>query len=256
MTFQKRLNIVALNQRGVMSIRRCSYDRAISEFTHALTILRDLHEDEAEKGHRQPSAVEAQIEYETEIIMIDEQTKESSAWSPSEGIHQDLDFSAHLKNPSFGYVYQDPINISMESSTLVQAYIIAVMFNLALAFHLHGLQQLHHQQQQHRAASRNGHGLENALRLYELCYEMLASERINPGLCFIMVLANNLGHVHTMFRSYDKARQCFEHLLSILVYRMDCNDTIDTTEFTQATWEGFVCNTSSLVLKDCCASAA
>ena len=44
---------------------------------------------------------------------------------------------------------------------------------------------------------------------------------INPGLHFLMILTNNLGQCHDSLCNYDKARTCFEQLLSIQMYLVD-----------------------------------
>ena len=181
------------------------------------------------------------------------------------------------------------------------------------------------------------HWYHNSIALYELCYEVLncgpsaalsslspstddsttstatpttaeaeatatndtsiIDGSINPGLHFLMILTNNLGQCHDSLCNYDKARTCFEQLLSIQMYLVDSyggcfeNDgtagnvaappqqrpldgsTVAATSSTvlkhsgsshslsstagMTPWEGFVSNTSRLViLLKRCASAA
>jgi hypothetical protein len=145
-----------------------------------------------------------------------------------------------------------PIELPTKMEMPIQAYSISVMFNLAVAFHLKGLR--------HQLQSEQGYvaTLDSARRLYDLCYEMMMQERINPGLEFVMAIANNLGHLQGALQAYDKARVCFEYLLSIQMLVLECNGGRCTSEdeFTRATWAGFCHNTSQLILSNCCASAA
>ena len=181
------------------------------------------------------------------------------------------------------------------------------------------------------------HWYQNSIALYELCYEVLncgpsaalsslspssndgddtatttiaegttsntssiIDGSINPGLHFLMILTNNLGQCHDSLGNYDKARTCFEQLLSIQMYLVDTyggcfendgaagtaaaavpprqhqhlngSNTLATSSSVlkhggsshslpstagMTPWEGFVSNTSTLViLLKRCASAA
>ena len=66
-----------------------------------------------------------------------------------------------------------------------------------------------------------------------------------------------------MLHSYEKAQKCFEHLLSMQMYLMDTIDPNNKTESVlmgdggdEQPFQGFMQNTSLLILSDCCASAA
>jgi hypothetical protein len=239
MSFQQTLDVCcSINHYGATLLRHGDFDGAILSFTQALSSIRSLC---------QLGCCTVKGDFETEITLIQGHSKTSLDTSL---FHSDQDDS----NPSsfFGFVYPMPIEIPTEMEMPIQAYSIAVMFNLAIAFHLKGLRH-HLQSEQDYIAT-----LDSARRLYELCYEMMMHERINPGLEFVMAIANNLGHLQNVLQAYDKARVCFEHLLSIQMLVLESNGGGCTSEdeFTRATWAGFCHNTSQLILSNCCASAA
>ena len=200
-----------------------------------------------------------------------------------------------------GYVYSYPIELPIDDdiAIILKVQCVTIMFNLAMAFHLLGLKnssssQMYHHRQSDKDDNNNNNNnsavrvwaFENAIAMYELCYEMMGSEQINPGLQFIMSLTNNLGHAHAMLHSFEKAKICWQQLLSIQMFLVDSSETATTaaTEETTTTtiptvgggaaadsssdndtsnhrrfvspWEGFFDNTSSLILNNICASAA
>ena len=183
-----------------------------------------------------------------------------------------------------GYVYRYPIQLPTTSvddiaaSLSSHAQCLTVLFNLALAFHLKGLHDESCVSQEEQ-----DYAMDNAITVYELLHDIMASQSINPGLMFMACLANNLGQAHTMLELFDKAQSCFEYLLSIQTYLTDnmpgainnnnnnsnnkssldeqtnasgLTQDIEQNSNTMAPWEGFLYNTTSLVLNDCCACAA
>ena len=212
-----------------------------------------------------------------------------------------------------GYVYSYPIELPIDDdiAIILKVQCVTIMFNLAMAFHLLGLKysssssssskgyhnnhNYNHQQQSDNNNNDNDYNnsvrlwaLENSVAMYELCYEMMGSEQINPGLQFIMSLTNNLGHSHAMLHNFEKAKICWQQLLSIQMFLVvdDSSETTTTTTRTMthtsvgggggeaeadyddnndnssnyrrfvSPWEGFFDNTSSLILHNICAPAA
>ena len=156
------------------------------------------------------------------------------------------------------YVYSSPLELPIDDdmSIAYKVQCITILFNLGLCFQLKAYQEEEDQRQwgypQQRPSSflssstptidraMSLHMYENAIALYELCYDVLnggasptASSSsgtkaagnncgtINPGLHFIMILTNNLGQCHYSLHNHEKSRTCFEQLLSIQMYVVD-----------------------------------
>lgn len=266
MSFNPPQHTLYLNNLGASAIRNGDLDHAITVLAQALAAVKQrAHLNEEERSFHQHQ--EADL---SEVMS-----------------HHALDT---LKQPNSyitvtdneAYVHRYPIELpTMEKdgeehpiSLMVTVQCMTILFNLALAFHLRGMRpstpttmssnQLHPivDEQQEREFA-----LRNAIELYELCYEMMGSENMNPGLYFLMNLANNLGHCHGLLNIHDKSKKCFEHLLSMQMYMIDtigfnangnnvqASSSNESTVMTTAI-ESFFQNTSNLILNDCCASAA
>jgi tetratricopeptide (TPR) repeat protein len=143
------------------------------------------------------------------------------------------------------FVYRTPLIISESIATqdyesTVEAA-VAIMFNLALAHHLQGEEQSFNEPS----------ALRKALALYELAYALQVQEDIDVSVEITMAIINNLGSIHRELDDQEKASQCFQHLLSTMLFVQ----TLGECDFTLGT-EGFVRNVSHLILKDVVASAA
>ena len=175
---------------------------------------------------------------------------------------------------------------------------LMIIFNLALAHHLMGIdsQQLQQQQQQSPSNEEDMDGklLKKALQLYELAYQLHVDEQqlaaaaaactppspLDPQtqqqqrmgmLRFTMIVSNNLGEIHRVSHNTVKHRMCLQHLLSTIMYMVDghfleqqpsggsrssSSSTARNPAMSQEELDGFLRNTSPLMLKDICASAA
>ena len=245
MNFENQRRILFLNNNGVQCIRNGQLDDAITTLANALQDIKHNAAVEMEQGNQQQCNGECISEWFTQLFML---AKERHATSTT-------------YTSMSGHVHQSPIELPMDDEiamvTSVQS--VAVLFNLAMAFHLLGMQQLQQQQGQQANAATT---IQNAIHVYELCYEMMGSEEMNVGLYFLMCLANNLGHCHALLGDEEKAQKCFEHLLSMQMYLMDAEATSGGGENKNvgdqlvSSCEGFLQNTSHLILSDCCASAA
>ena len=247
--------IALLNNDGVQAVRNGSLDQAITVLAEALSAAKQrsqLCEEQQEQLHQRFEDEYDFSEWMSQHAM--EMTRQPIKYNVNGP-------GAHI------YVYQYPIDLPTNndegnvgtSPSLVSVQCMTILFNLALTFHLRGLSQTHNLSDEEREFS-----ITNAIELYELCYEMMGNEHLNPGLFFLMSLANNLGHCHAMVQQLEKAQKCFEHLLSMQMYLTDAieqeqsnnrNDKAETDKVV-STFEGFFKNTSLLILNDCCASAA
>lgn len=89
----------------------------------------------------------------------------------------------------------------------------AVMYNLALAYHLRGMEE-------HGNSSLKDRCLCTSAALYEHAHQLLEANELS--ILHEMAIACNLGHIYRTLGSEDRARLCFEHLLSMMLYVVDC----------------------------------
>ena len=268
--------IIDCNNRGTQLLRCGQYDLAIPILADGLAVAKaeSNRKTQQEQQQRSRAMITDIDEWFTELI-VESQSKRSSTVSSLQQRH--------------GYVYQSPIDLDIvdvmcTSSLGVQCMVL--MYNMALAFHLNGLNESGVEDDVEEQICM----IRNAIEMYEICYELMSTENINPGLHFIMILANNLGQSHLLMGNYEKGQQCFEHLLSIQMYVTDntlgkknpgqqqqqqqqrrssriegLEDDHHHQQLQQqqqheeppiTAWDGFLSNTSMLILSNCCASAA
>lgn len=116
---------------------------------------------------------------------------------------------------------------------------LVIILNLAMAHHLSAIQQNHCRLR-----------LQKALQLYELAHQLqLEKEIYSPRAT--MIIANNVGEIHRAVQNHNKHAMCLQHLLSTMMYMIDCRIPVSSIEL-----EGFFRNTSQLILHKNCASAA
>jgi hypothetical protein len=146
-----------------------------------------------------------------------------------------------------GYIYRRAIRVSQcsmqEEHSMGATLSLIIIFNLALAHHLSAIQQ--------QMCRRR---LQKALQLYELAYQLQLEEQQEQqvsSLRFTMIIANNLGEIHRAVNNNSKHVMCLQHLLSTMMYLVDCRIPADSIEL-----DGFFRNTLQLILKNKCASAA
>ena len=121
-------------------------------------------------------------------------------------------------------MYQRPIHVpkcwrqseSHESNLIISA---VIMFNLGLSHHLEAVET------QRKCKTSITSLLSKAAKLYELAYNMQRDENIPcSSVLFSMAIINNLGVVYLALGHEDMAQECFEHLLSSLMYVVDCGE--------------------------------
>ena len=174
---------------------------------------------------------------------------------------------------SGGYVYRQPIycapTFSHEGHHPGVTLMMIIIFNLALAHHLLSITY-----PQNEEMCRDQ--LSKALQLYELFYQ-LQMEREVFSTQAMLAVANNVAMVHRVVGNQSKYQMCLEHLMScimLVVEDVKSNAHVDTaddssstsqsrrrstnlcTSFDSKEMQGFLSNTSKLVLRGQCASAA
>jgi hypothetical protein len=116
---------------------------------------------------------------------------------------------------------------------------VIIILNLAMAHHLSAIQQ--------QLCRRR---LQKALQLYELAHQLQLEEDICSPRATLIV-ANNVGEIHRAVGNHAKHAKCLQHLLSTMMYMIDCRIPASSIEL-----EGFFRNTSQLILHNNCAGAA
>jgi hypothetical protein len=116
---------------------------------------------------------------------------------------------------------------------------LIIILNLAMAHHLSAIQHNHCRKR-----------LQKALQLYELAHQLQMEEEIYSPRA-TMIIANNVGEIHRAVNNHNKHAMCLQHLLSTMMYMIDCRIPVSSVEL-----EGFFRNTSQLILHNNCASAA
>ena len=157
------------------------------------------------------------------------------------------------------YIYNNPIRITPEA--LQQGHYMGITLQLILTFNIalaHHLRAIAHGDLHLRGT------LKKVLQLYEVAYRWKMQEEI-PSLRFSMVIANTLGQIHRAAGNYAKYIMCLQHVLSSMVFIVECNQHQHTThpqQYNNTTncsgiqLDGFVRNTSKLILQGQCAAAA
>jgi hypothetical protein len=180
-----------------------------------------------------------------DYCMTYSQQHNDSVSSEDQQQHQCLDCSPCGEG---GYIYQQPIRVNPraieEGHCMGIVLPLILTFNLALAHHLSALQ----------APKISRAKLQRVLRLYELAYrwQMEEEDAQVDSIRFTMIIANNLSEIHRAVSNHDKHQKCLQHLLSTLMFVVDCHEN----ERNAMDMDGFLRNTSELILHSRCAGAA
>jgi hypothetical protein len=132
------------------------------------------------------------------------------------------------------YIHRKPIHVTPNSlhggHNMGSTLSLIVAFNLALALQLKAADT--------RTISNINTNTNETLRtsmcFYEIAYKWQA-ELVQPSLRFNLILCNNLGQIHRMEQNHLKHEQCLQHLLSMLMYVIDCERTNNTASLTTTT---------------------
>jgi tetratricopeptide (TPR) repeat protein len=215
MPSSRLLESLALNNVGARMICEGEYDGAISTFSKAMGILKELLAVEncstlqdAGKGSDaaccDPSSMGEMVSF------IGAESLTSRVGEDMSDQHED-DESSH-------FVFRKPIIMALDSEkcgcTTLSKLSAVMIFNFALSHHLSGIK--------HTA---NVSHLQIALRLYENAYLLQQNEQADICVLYNLALSNNLGHVLNATKHTTKARECFEQLLCSLLFVLQyCDD--------------------------------
>lgn len=127
---------------------------------------------------------------------------------------------------------------SLPEQLCVTMLSFVLLYNLALAHNIQALQD-----------DQSIFNFTKAQILYELAYTH-AKERLHLSVQLIMAIANNLGQVHVSLRNFELARQCFETLISTIMFSRISGQEMELE------LEGFLRTVSPLILQSNSARAA
>jgi tetratricopeptide (TPR) repeat protein len=139
------------------------------------------------------------------------------------------------------YIYRQAICIPQDTSCCYDSAVLSsviIIFNLALAYQLAA-----------GDSDKPSRYLRKAAKLYELAYNLHNEENFESA-TFIMACINNLGLIHEELQDTITAQKCFQHVLSTLMFLVDCGGTNGSQ------LEGFFRNTSHLICQKTTAAAA
>jgi tetratricopeptide (TPR) repeat protein len=225
------------NNEGVSLIESGLYDEAIIKFAKGLTLVKQIlalqgDDDQADEA---------------------ETSAEPESQSPSYRFHKMQDPKATSKcgdQEDFlsdeTFIFRAPLYIQSRVTDHTSSFTYYVessfmlLYNLALTHHLSSLSGNHIQK-----------SLQKALMLYELAYNIQMTEDIQLTVLQTMAIANNLGQIHAALGDAEKSRQCFQHLLSSIMFLNDCGERGSIEQI-----DGFIANVMPLILVGASAPAA
>jgi tetratricopeptide (TPR) repeat protein len=223
---------VDLNNTGVAFLESGNYAQAVSALTSALGLVKqelaanDLISTEprtTQFSNRYSSKIKFEFRITETPGMVLSMTNNSK--------------------PSF--IFRFPIK-PKSGLTVVEMSVI-IMFNLALALHLSGLENQHRRR------------LEKALSIYEYAFQIQTQEHVDLSDIFPLVILNNLGHIHTLLQNYEMAEMWFQDLLSSMLYILDQQSMERPREENKtlsSCWTGLLSNVTDLIFRASSAASA
>jgi tetratricopeptide (TPR) repeat protein len=226
------------NNYGAHYIESGDYELAIASLKRAFQLwerVANNHEDACRGGSTTCSL--------DECIYLHVRQKQESPFKNSASL--DLEVTEDSR-----FIYRRPI-YSLHTNSMVTGCQVppgknlsfSITFNLALAHHLSAIQNQDGRQRR----------LEQALLLYEIAHRFQLKKMIYSPRA-IMIITNNVGEIHQLAKNPSKHVACMQQLLSAMMHFLvvsNCNNTARPTEL-----EGFLRNTSHLILHKHCADAA
>lgn len=146
------------------------------------------------------------------------------------------------------FLYRDPIEIPIRaiakqnqlfSPALMLKLSIAVLFNLALSFHMSAVH------------NRSWNQLERAKLLYEHVFCLHLKDDCGGTILYSMALLNNLGLIYKMSDQHDKSKACFQNLLSAMMVLLESEEAQNVKQ-----WSGLWSNVMPLIAHNNVAGAA
>ena len=216
---------IELNQQGVGFLQNGEFLAAVKSFSKSLSTIKGVLADYQESPDL--VATEESDEDCSGSKFFKAQSLVFEFLDSATNQRLDLDLTEEKDSePSTPFVFQRPITASyakmtdrssikdVEFRSLVK-FSSALLFNLALAYHLVGnaTQDVNSRRKK----------LKKALTFYKLTYTMM-QDSLDSGVTETLAIVNNLGHVQRSLGDLEKSKQCYEHLLSTIMYVADAGD--------------------------------
>jgi hypothetical protein len=226
------MNPVKYVNDSALHIANGHYDKAIDTLTHSLSDLKQASDESSDEVQaRLSSGGNMDLEF-LEIPNCD-----SSFFVHTHGEKGGNDNSIR-------FVYKNPIVARWTISPADQygqlAY--AVMYNLALAYHLMYVD----------GDKRDKSLLVRARCLYEYSHSALVNQNVAVPPIHMVALTNNLGHCHSRLGNNELADACLNHLLTTLMYLVERGDS----DILGKSLDGFITMASTVIAKSNPAPAA
>jgi len=272
-------NISSTKVRKPCSCKSCCLECCLSMgqvcFTSRMEIEKEEH-DVDKNRYKNSDAKDDEMENGGEIDDDEDECDHDDSGKEYERKPQDKDNAlAGIENQD-GFVYRRPLLVPQicieEGHYMGVSLSLIILYNLALAHHLEGISMItssHSEPDEFVSRQPPSKAkmqfLKQALQLYELAYQLHIDYMQRPdapptgnhnrnvgSLRFTMIISNNLGEIHRREENPMKHKMCLQHLLSAIMYMVDCNLVIlDSSEI-----DGFYQNLSPIMLTDICAKAA
>jgi hypothetical protein len=140
------------------------------------------------------------------------------------------------------FIFLNPIKVpNMLPATRIHKILTMItMFNLAVCHHRNAI-----------INNMDITSLRKALQLYELTYAIQMQEGIDVTLAPTMIIMSNVGHIHKILGNKESADQCFQHLLSTLMFLIEAGEKDTVWDF-----DGFFTNILNTIYAGAPAAAA
>jgi len=295
---------VFLNNKGTRLVRQCQYGSAMKSFTDVLEILKPLaviaedhkHKHSRYQGDDNDNDNDNSIVTNTDDsssatnsvpLTISFTNKSMESRTSSSSLDKDVDTDADTDTASTikfrdtqkrrHFVFRDPVVIPPEScipssasasSKLLSKFLMIVMYNVALTFHLHALSLVASSSSSSSSSSivssssSNKKKKKNAKKLfsqskkiYELALKMHLELDDDVDPLFTLALTNNLGLIYrTMNKKSVRCTICFQNMFSTMIYLLDSNsyheDSSTQSSITkECIWDGLLSNAMNILFK-------
>lgn len=223
------------NNNAVSMLENGDFEHAISNFARALNLARTLMTRSRERSsEKRPAVISFDKCMERSRVERVNALKESEMITEQESYRTTCKQQQQQQHGSFMYKTAMKVQPCDLPSTREAHVFMAVVlvFNAALAYQLAG-------DQLHQENLSNIIFVRKAIKLYRLAYNIYHEETIGASPYFCMAIVNNLGLLYQESQCVDKADKCFQHLLSTLMFLVDCHENMEN-------FEGYFENTAHL----------
>jgi len=226
------------NNKGIDCLRNTNYEEAISVFAKALREVRQLLNLPPNSANVDDAITEEiGIQYASfiQISMLPDAS------------------SISLRHDKAPFIFKDPIFFNSQPGPMTMPPCYKLYASLSYIM-LYNLALTHHIQAVEAENEVSLTKLRKALWLYEAALSIQMKENISLTVMQTMAIVNNIGHIHSVRKDTEKARDCFQRLLSAIMIVKDC--IAEEQQESMQQLDGFLANVSPLILKQSCAGAA